>query len=632
MDRTTGSKPSDRRSRAGLSSFLVRGRTRSVKRATPLGAAAALLFAGVALAAITTVANTPVGAGQVAASMTGSGANVVAADFTMNYLTAPANGVEDSPLNDFPTIGSTFGILTTGNVQLADDANSSASSGLDQNGGTTTDGTHLRGNTDFDATILRINLLVQAGANCLTFDFKFFSEEFPEYVNTQYNDAFIAELDASTWTTVGSTITAPTNFAFDPAGNVISINAAGNTSMTAGEAAGTTYDGATPLLSASTPVTPGAHNLYLSIFDQGDQIYDSAVFLDNLRIGFVPNPVVNCKPGAKPVNFQMTLTPAEATNPIGTPHTVTATLKDDNGNPVPAATIQFSVTGANPHNGVGVTDVNGEATHTYTGTNLGDDTITACYDADGDGAFEVCANAIKHWKVGAPATLDLTPKTAQNPVDTQHCVTATVKDIGGNPTPNIVVRFSVTGSVTTSGSATTDASGQAKFCYNGPPLPGVDAIYAYADTNSNNTQDPGEPSDTATKEWILPVSTPLCEVKITNGGWIIADNGDKSSFGGVAMADGAGNASGNEEYQDHGPAQAFNLHGNVLVVVCDSTTSATIYGKATIDGTGDHFYRIRVEDNKEPGKGFDKYWMLIDTGYDSGNKVLKGGNVQIHLG
>ena len=48
-------------------------------------------------------------------------------------------------------------------------------------------------------------------------------------------------------------------------------------------AKGTTFDGATRLLRASTPITPGSQRLYLSIFDQGDRIYDSAVFLDNLR-------------------------------------------------------------------------------------------------------------------------------------------------------------------------------------------------------------------------------------------------------------------------------------------------------------------------------------------------------------
>ena len=46
----------------------------------------------------------------------------------------------------------------------------------------------------------------------------------------------------------------------------------------------TTHDGATRLLRASTPVSPGRRILYLSIFDQGDRQYDSAVFLDRLTL------------------------------------------------------------------------------------------------------------------------------------------------------------------------------------------------------------------------------------------------------------------------------------------------------------------------------------------------------------
>ena len=76
-------------------------------------------------------------------------------------------------------------------------------------------------------------------------------------------------------------VVAPHNFAFDSAGKVISINTAG---FSEAEAAGTTYDGSTPLLRASRPVTPGTHSLYLSVFDQGDSVFDSAAFLDNLRI------------------------------------------------------------------------------------------------------------------------------------------------------------------------------------------------------------------------------------------------------------------------------------------------------------------------------------------------------------
>lgn len=232
-----------------------------------------------------------------------------------------------------------------------------------------------------------------------------------------------------------------------------------------------------------------------------------------------------------------------------------------------------------------------------------------------------------------PTTLTLQPKTATNPVDSKHCVTATVLDQFGNPMQGVVVRFSVTGSVNTSGSATTNASGQATFCYIGPALPGADAIHAFADCCPNNSkQDAGEPFDDATKTWVLPASTPLCEVKITQGGWIIANNADRANFGGNAQTDGQGNASGIEEYQDQGPAQPFNLHGNVLVVVCNSPTSATIFGEATIDGSGSNIYRIDVQDLGEPGnqpKGTDTYRMRVNA-YDSGQQNLQGGNVQIH--
>jgi hypothetical protein len=232
-----------------------------------------------------------------------------------------------------------------------------------------------------------------------------------------------------------------------------------------------------------------------------------------------------------------------------------------------------------------------------------------------------------------PATdLDLTPKTATNPVDTQHCVTATVTDSAGNPSPGITVRFTVSGSVNTSGSETTDANGQAEFCYTGPPLPGADAIKAYADTDNDNMQDAGEPFDTATKAWVLPVSTPLCEIKVNNGGWFFADNLDRVSFGGMAKSDGDGNTSGDEEFQDHGPVQPFNLHGDPTAVICpNDPTRATIFGTATINGAGSFTFRIDVVDNGE-GNHADRYRMRVDGYYDSGEHTLRGGNVQIHRG
>jgi len=236
-------------------------------------------------------------------------------------------------------------------------------------------------------------------------------------------------------------------------------------------------------------------------------------------------------------------------------------------------------------------------------------------------------------QAGPPATLTLMPKAASNPVDTEHCVTATVEDGSGNPVPNVTVRFSVTGSVNTTGSKATDANGQATFCYDGPALPGDDAIEAYADSDNDGTQDAGEPFDTATKAWVLPVTTPLCEVIITNGGRITTTTGDRATFAGNAKSSDIGQVQGQETYQDHGPAQALTVKSiDVLAIVCEGSSEASIYGKATVDGSGSFFYRIKVKDLAEPGIGADTYWILVANGYSSGEHTLEGGNVQIRRG
>ena len=195
--------------------------------------------------------------------------------FTLNYPgpTFP-HGFADTPLTGFPTNAATYGILTSGDVQFADDENASGGTG------------HSHGTTSYnqakDPTTLRIDVNVPSNANCLAFDFRFLSEEYPEYVNAGFNDAFIAQLNNLAITVTGSTINAPGDFA-GGAGDQISVDAAGPSAMTAENAAGTTYDGATPRLVARTPVNPGGNTVYLTIFDAGDHILDSAVFVDNLR-------------------------------------------------------------------------------------------------------------------------------------------------------------------------------------------------------------------------------------------------------------------------------------------------------------------------------------------------------------
>lgn len=85
----------------------------------------------------------------------------------------------------------------------------------------------------------------------------------------------------------------------------------------------------------------------------------------------------------------------------------------------------------------------------------------------------------------------LTPEMATNPMGTEHCVVAAVTDQGGNQVAGVRVDFTVTGANPTTGLASTDALGQAGFCYSGTS-PGVDTIVAAV----------GAIADSATKTWV----------------------------------------------------------------------------------------------------------------------------------
>ena len=195
-------------------------------------------------------------------------------------------------------------ILSSGDATLAGNGQATFAGVTNGSG----DGGH--GTAVQDLVTLRLNLNVPASANCFSIDFRFLSEEYPTFVGSSVNDGFVAELDTSDFQGDGNAVTAPHNFAFDEAGNVISVNTAG---ISAANAAGTVYGGGTSLLRASTPVSPGLHSVYLSVFDQGDSNYDSAAFLDRAVMTNTPPSV--CKAGASndvtPPDTTITDGPAE---------------------------------------------------------------------------------------------------------------------------------------------------------------------------------------------------------------------------------------------------------------------------------------------------------------------------------
>ncbi|MFC0390188.1 OmpL47-type beta-barrel domain-containing protein [Paenibacillus mendelii] len=73
----------------------------------------------------------------------------------------------------------------------------------------------------------------------------------------------------------------------------------------------------------------------------------------------------------------VTLSPQSKTLRVGTVHTLTAAVLDDQGQAVAGMPVTLDITGANPASFTEATDNNGIATFRYTGTNAGDDQATA---------------------------------------------------------------------------------------------------------------------------------------------------------------------------------------------------------------------------------------------------------------
>ena len=472
----------------------------------------------------------------------------------------------------------------------------------------------LSGFDTHDATVLEFDVTPQA--DTLAFDYVFASEEYNEFVHSVFNDAFAFFVENAGVKTncavvpgTGEPVSVDTINNGNPFGTPPMNNPEfyiNNDLSDGGGAINAQPDGFTVLLTCNATVTPGVTNhIKLAIADASDFILDSWVFLRANSF----------------VSSNISLTPLTDTNPTGTPHTVTATVLE-NTLPAPNKLVTFNVI-SGPHagtTGTDTTDVNGEATFTYTGLFPGTDNIQASYVGP-QGTVQLSDIVEKIWVDEGANSLELTPETATNPVGTQHCVTA-LASAGGLPAPNITIQFSVSGAVTASGSDTTDANGEAEFCYGGPVFPGQDTISAYADNNNNGQPDPGEPTDTAAKTWVFPESTDNCT--ITYGGFIQAQNGDRANFGGNTMAP----DKGHNLYKDHGPAQPLSINlPTVLSVLCDTNdTHGTIYAQATTGG----FARIDVQDLGEPGRN-DTYRIQTDGGYDSGEQPLwKGGNIQIH--
>ncbi|HEX8952960.1 MAG TPA: choice-of-anchor L domain-containing protein [Polyangia bacterium] len=155
-----------------------------------------------------------------------------------------------------------------------------------------------------DYTEIVMQLHAPTNVQSFSFDFQFFSGEYPVYVCSSYNDEFLAIVKSST------TYTTDTNISFDMNKNPITVNSGffsvcDNVPGKAGtmhcthpptDNNGTGYEtasigmpapgGSTGWLTTQAPIQPGEDiTLRFVIFDEGDHILDSAVLIDNFKWG-----------------------------------------------------------------------------------------------------------------------------------------------------------------------------------------------------------------------------------------------------------------------------------------------------------------------------------------------------------
>jgi hypothetical protein len=150
-------------------------------------------------------------------------------------------------------------------------------------------------NNPNDALWMSFDVTVPPGTFGYVFDFAYFSSEYPNYYNTQYNDLFIA------WQ-VSEVYTGNVTFVNDAPLTITSLEDAGAFAYkdAAPELAGTGFEGnaGTGWFAARGAVNPGeTANITFFIADMADNVLATGVLIDNFRWeceGCIPSEIDDC--------------------------------------------------------------------------------------------------------------------------------------------------------------------------------------------------------------------------------------------------------------------------------------------------------------------------------------------------
>lgn len=219
--------------------------------------------------------NTNASAMQMANAIFGDGVTVNSASYSGDGRSSAIYSNGDAVSPD-ATPGDTGVILSTGHAadftQRNGDPNRSADTSTDT-GGVNNDAqfNQLAGEHTYDASILTVDFT--PGSDTLSMQFVFSSEEYPEYVNSIFNDM------VGVWVN-GQPIDLAVGTGTTSVGNVSPVNNVNLYNDNTGDAYNTEMDGFTVTLTLKMAVIPDRVNtIRIGIADVGDSQYDSNLLI-----------------------------------------------------------------------------------------------------------------------------------------------------------------------------------------------------------------------------------------------------------------------------------------------------------------------------------------------------------------
>lgn len=191
-------------------------------------------------------------------------------------------------------------LMTTGTTHIAVGPNNQANAGIDNNYAGYSPLTSMLGATTYNSSVISFDVIPYG--DTLRINYIFASEEYPEYVCSQFGDGFAIYIS-------GPGITGSQNIARLPSSATITINNVNNgnpggTGSGIGACGATNpqyfvnngngsqapynssntyleFDGLTVPLTAKSAVTPGqTYQIIIAIADAGDGIFDSGAFIE----------------------------------------------------------------------------------------------------------------------------------------------------------------------------------------------------------------------------------------------------------------------------------------------------------------------------------------------------------------